>query len=127
MVAVLEVAGGLLVACIAPVVPAYRTDMTAHFAVDEECVGVWTPWTAQINLCGLGRGGEAALMEHVAILLTGWCGRGCDIAVGLAVDFAVLEPGDGRTEDEVCCSLDVAVVEGDACAGNACIYGVLIA
>lgn len=54
MVAVLEVAGGLLVACIAPVVPAYRTYMAAHFAFDEECVGVWAPWTAQINLCGFG-------------------------------------------------------------------------
>ena len=70
---------------------------------------------------------QSALVEDIAVLLTCW-GRGCcDIAVCLAVDFAILEPGNTWTEDEISCSLDIAVVESYSCATYTSIDCILIA
>ena len=42
------------------------------------------------------------------------------------MNLTILKPCQARTEDEIGGTLDVAVVEGDARACSACIYGVLI-
>ena len=42
------------------------------------------------------------------------------------MNLAIFKPCQARTEDEIGGSFDVAVVEGDARACSACIYGVLI-
>ena len=127
MVVVLAVAGCLFVALLAPVVPSFRTDVTTHFAIHEEGSCIRAPWTAQINLVYTWLGGKLALVEYIAIFLTGRTGCGCDVAVGLAVNLTILKPCQARTEHEIGGSLDVAVVEGDAGACLAGINGSLIA
>ena len=46
--------------------------MAAHFAIHEERLGERTPRTAQINLAYTIGCSEFALVEHIAIFLTGW-------------------------------------------------------
>ena len=57
--------------------------MAAHFAIHEEGSCIRAPWTTQINLVYTWLGGKLALVEYIAIFLTGRTGCGCDVAVGL--------------------------------------------
>ena len=127
VVAIFPVARSLFVFSVAPVVPAFWTDVFAHLAVDEERIGIGTPRATEVDLCGFGRSGESTLVEYIAILLSCRSRGCCDVAIGFAVNFTVLKPSDGRTEDEIGGSLYIAIVESNASASNARIHGVLIA
>ena len=72
-VVVFEIAGGLFVFRIPPVLPSFGSDVSTEFAIHEERVGVWPPRTPQIDLIGFLRGGESAMVENVTIRLVGRC------------------------------------------------------
>ena len=127
VVAIFPIACSLFVFSVAPVVPTLWADVLAHLTIDEERIGIGTPRTTEVDLCGFGRSGESTLVEYIAILLTCRSRGCCDVAVGFAVNFTVLKPSDRRTEDEIGGSLYIAVVERNASASNARIHGVLVA
>ena len=127
MVVIFAVAGCLLVALLAPVVPSFRTDVTTHFAIHEEGSGIRTPWSAQVNFVNTWLCGELALIEHITIFLTGRTGCSCDVAVSLAMNLTILKPCSSWTKDEIGGSLNITVVKGRAVVGNACIDSILIA
>ena len=112
MVVIFAVTGCLFVALLAPVVPSFWTDVAAHFAIHEEGSCIRAPWTAQINLVYTWLGGKLALVEYLAIFLTGRTGCGWDVAVGLAANLTILKPCSSRTKDEIGGSFDVAIIEG---------------
>ena len=112
MVVIFAVTGSLFVALLAPVVPSFWTDVAAHFAIHEEGSCIRAPWTAQINLVYAWLGGKFALVEYIAIFLTGRTGCGCDVAVGLAANLTILKPCSSRTKYEIGGSFDVAIIEG---------------
>ena len=72
MVLVLAIFCRFFVLRVVPVVPTLRTDVTAHLAIHEECLGERTPRTAQIHLLYTFGCSEFALVEHIAVFLTGW-------------------------------------------------------
>ena len=111
MVVVLAVAGCLFVALLAPVVSSFRTDVTTHFAIHEEGSCIRAPWSAQINLVYAWLGGKFALVEYIAIFLTGWARGSSNVAVGLAANLTILKPCSSRTKDEIGGSLNIAIVE----------------
>ena len=127
MVVIFAVAGCLLVALLAPVVPSFRTDVTTHFAIHEEGSCIRALWSAQINLVYAWLGGKFALVEYIAIFLTGWARGSSNVAVGLAMNLTILKPCSSWTKDEIGGSLDITVVKGRAVVGNACIDCILIA
>ena len=109
-VVILHVAGCLLTVLL-PVVPSLGTYLAGQVAIHEEGVAIVAPGASQINLRNTFGSRDATVVEHVAVghvLRGGGC---CDVGVGLAEDVAMLEPGGGRTEDEVGGALDVAVLE----------------
>lgn len=47
--------------------PTLRPDVGAHVAVHEQCVSVWSPRSAEIDLGYSGVGRKAAVIEYVAV------------------------------------------------------------
>ena len=93
----------------------------------EQRIAVIAPGAAQVDFVGTLGTGDAALVEDVAIGNVLRRRGGGDVGVDLAEDVTVLKPRRRRTEDEVGSSLDVAVLEVEACLGITSIDGVLVA
>ena len=116
---IVEMAMGFL-----PVIPAFGMDMGAHLTVDEDGLGIFTPWTPQINGVRRTIALQPAILEYISEGFPFWCGSRCDIA---AVDMltglcrcplvfahcrennAIVKIGDGAAEDKVNISADIAV------------------
>ena len=50
VIVIFGISGSMLVGLVVPIVPTFGTNVPTKLAIDEECVGVRTPWAAQINL-----------------------------------------------------------------------------
>ena len=106
--------------------PAFGTNLAGQRAVHEERVAVVAPRTTKVELGDIVGNGDGTLVEDVAELGILGCGGSGDVAVCLAVDGTLLEPGGRRAKDEVGGAFDVAVVEQQASVGHACVDGVLV-
>ena len=100
--------------------------MRAEFAVHEQCVGIRTPGTAEVNPSYTFGSRQAAVIEDVAIgnILRRRSRR--NVRILLAVDGAVLEPCSRRAENKVGCTFYITVLEINTRAGSARIDGVLV-
>ena len=126
LVVVLHIAG-CLDGFRAPLVPSLGAYLARQIAIHKQRIAVVTPGTAEINLVDIGGTGDGALVEDIAVShLLGRRGRR-DVAVGLAVDGALLEPSRRGTEDEVGGALDITVFKVQARARHARIDGILMA
>ena len=125
MVVVLEIAGGLL-AMLLPVVPTFRTDVTAEVTVHEKRVAIVAPGTTQIDLRSYIVGNQTAVVEDIAEGLVLWGGGSRDVGVHKALDGAALEPGRGGAEDKIGGATDVAVLEEEAGSSHARVDSVLM-
>src|SRR5204862_4207187 len=101
---------GLLARGVAPVVPAFGSDVRVHPTVDENHTPVWTPGATQIDALACVGACQAAVAkdESVGFRLAQTPLRR-DVACALAVDMAVFEDGCGAAEDEINVPFDVAV------------------
>ena len=108
---IFSIAGRLFILRVPPVVPAGIGNVAAQLTIQEKggCIG--PPGTAQVYFADLLRGSEPATVEHVSIRHIGRRRGGCDVGIGLAVQFAVLEPGGGGSENEIGGPFDVALPE----------------
>lgn len=126
-VVVFQIAGGLFIRLITPVVPSLGTYMGAEVTVHEEGVGPGAPGTSEIALVDSGLGIYAAVVEDVTVGLVLGCRGSCDIGVLLVANGAMLKPRRGGSEDEVSGALDVTVAEIEAGTAHTRIDSVLIA
>ena len=122
----LKVAGGELTFLL-PVIPAFGTNLRRQRAMHEQRIAVVAPGTAQIDLRHVRGTTDGTFIKDVAIRNLLRSGGGGDVAIGLAIDVAMLKPSRRGTEDEVGGALDIAVFEEETCAGHARIDGILIA
>ena len=109
-----------------PVVPPCLQDVVPQLTLYKDCLGEWSPRPSEIDLRGRSVMIQTAVSEHIAIFLSLRCGSGCYITVLLAQYIAVLEPGRGKSENEVSRPFDMAVAEILALAGAECIDGILV-
>ena len=101
--------------------------MAAHLAIHEDGGSEGTPWPTEIYFVNTFVCSEFALVEHVTILLTCWRGGCCDVAIGFAMNLAILKPGSRWSEDEVGCSLYVTIIECDTRSCHSGVNGILVA
>ena len=116
-----------LLALFLPVVPSLGTNQLWKRAMHEERIAIVTPRTAKVDFLHILSGSDGAVVEHIAIVHRLRCRGCCDVAVGLAMDVAPFEPCRRRTEDAVCCALNLAIAEEHSRIFHACVYGVLMA
>src|SRR5215469_9168043 len=87
---------------LAPVAPTGGRDVVAHPAVEIDHARIVTPRPAERDVFHAGLGGEAAVLEDVALRTVGEnAALGRDVAGADRADLAMVEYGSGVTEDEV--------------------------
>ena len=109
---VFRIIGSLLIAGLAPVVPAFRMYMAAHLTADKHRLAVWAPGAREPDAAVLHIrcGRQLTVIEHVAILAVLRCGRCRQIPSPKAVEFAAVEHCCRLAEDEINGSFDVAIL-----------------